>query len=211
MERKCKVCGRVLTKDDFYGKTYMCKKCVCHRNHERVIIRNMDNEPSLPGEVWKQIDGHSVGYLVSNMGRIRRPSGRLFRPGRHRQGYLKVKIEGCNYLVHRLVAKAFIHNPEGKETVNHINFKKDDNRVENLEWATQGENNTHAIRMGARSITEKMRESQTRGVRLSRNQVREIRKRYSMGERQCDLAMEFRVSRAQICRTVNWKSRRSIY
>lgn len=58
------------------------------------------------------------------------------------------KLKGAS--IHRLVAKAFIPNPENKKTVNHKNGNKLDNRVQNLEWATQSENNLHCIRAGIR-------------------------------------------------------------
>ena len=64
------------------------------------------------------------------------------------QGYLKVRVGDKNMFVHRLVAIAYIPNPENKETVNHINGLKDDNRLENLEWCTRSENSKHAYDIG---------------------------------------------------------------
>ena len=54
-------------------------------------------------------------------------------------GYLHVSVRGKGYLVHRLVAQTFIPNPDNKPTVDHINRKRDDNRVDNLRWASQRE------------------------------------------------------------------------
>ena len=67
-------------------------------------------------------------------------------------GYHQVRLRKSNKatrpLTHRLVAAAFIPNPENKPTVNHINGNKADNRVNNLEWATNQENSTHAVKFG---------------------------------------------------------------
>lgn len=64
------------------------------------------------------------------------------------KGYLKVRVSKKDMFVHRLVAIAYIPNPDNKEVVNHINGIKDDNRLENLEWCTRSENCKHAYDTG---------------------------------------------------------------
>lgn len=209
--RKCKICGNVKEEDGFYAKTgYVCKRCVCELNHKKIYRRNVDIQPSLDGEIWKPVVGNEA-YMVSNLGRVRALSGRLFVPTVHRQGYLRVRLNGKALLIHRLVAEAFIPNPSNKRTVNHINADKSDNRVENLEWATQSENNRHAISSRLRYYTKKMWESQTSGRKLTKKQVLEIKTKYSDGTPQYKLAEEYHVSRSQVCRIVNGKSRDSVY
>ena len=63
-------------------------------------------------------------------------------------GYPQIKLKGKSYKIHRLVASAFIPNPESLPQVNHINGIKDDNRVENLEWCNNSQNQIHAWKNG---------------------------------------------------------------
>lgn len=104
-------------------------------------------------EIWRDIDGFDGLYQVSNLGRVK-----SFHHGERilkvwlRSGYPQVGLhrggKSEKMPVHRLVAEAFIPNPESKPEVNHLNGNRVDNRVENLEWATHIENIQHAVATG---------------------------------------------------------------
>lgn len=104
--------------------------------------------------MWKKIILNNIetNYSVSDKGEIRNDkTGRMLRPS-IQQGYCHVgltidgKLKRCR--VHRLVANAFLSNPENKPYVNHIDGCRSNNNIENLEWCTPAENTQHAVKTG---------------------------------------------------------------
>lgn len=112
-------------------------------------------------EIWKPIEGTDGRYEVSNTGKIRslnyNKTGQIkeLKQKTDRYGYKTVIIhmDGKQKYpsIHRLVANAFIPNPQNKPQVNHISGDKTDNRVENLEWCTASENVKHAFGAGLKA------------------------------------------------------------
>lgn len=103
-------------------------------------------------EEWRDVKGYEGSYQVSSEGRVfSLKSGRELNAG-DSMGYPNVNLlkggkqRSCK--VHRLVAEAFIPNPLGMRTVNHIDGVKTNNAIENLEWATYSGNNNHAYKYG---------------------------------------------------------------
>lgn len=100
-------------------------------------------KPTLEGEIWKDIEG-CVTHQVSNMGRIYVKSINRVIYGSIAHGYRHVSIQdntGKNhkYAVHRLVAQAFVPNPDNKPQVDHIDSNPLNNKSSNLRWVTQEE------------------------------------------------------------------------
>ena len=116
-------------------------------------------------EIWKDVAGFENMYAVSNFGRVKSKSRKVWnhtgywvrpekilKPQISDRGYLKVRIgmneTKCTRRVHRLVAEAFIPKPNDTYEVNHIDGNKLNNRVDNLEWVSKSDNLKHAVKLG---------------------------------------------------------------
>lgn len=104
--------------------------------------------------MWKKyyFNEKETDYSVSTEGEVRKDTTNYILSQSSQQDYKFVTLfingEQKRMRVHRMVAETFIPNPENKPYVNHINCKRDDNNVENLEWVTPSENTQHAVASG---------------------------------------------------------------
>ncbi|KEF40157.1 NUMOD4 motif/HNH endonuclease [Schinkia azotoformans MEV2011] len=163
-------------------------------------------------EVWKEVKGYEGLYEISNHGRVRsldkvdylgrKYKSRIMKPQKNNKGYYQViftkdrKIK--SHYVHRLVALAFLPNSDRKFQVNHIDGKKQNNSVENLEWVTQEENIQHAYDTGLNCASNRAKGERSGKAKLTKNQVIEIYTRVHKGESGPILANEFGVTRYTI-------------
>lgn len=177
-------------------------------------------------ENWKDIKGYEGLYQVSNLGRVRsldfewkayngkalckfKNKGKILKGNQTgvRRNYLAVNLHNHTIKIHRLVAKAFVPNPNNYPEVNHIDGNTFNNNADNLEWVTSSQNVTHAVRTGLSRTGERKNNH-----KLSKEQVEQIRCEYICGDKECGakpLARKYGVSHSTITNIVQrkkWKS-----
>ena len=108
---------------------------------ELEILKDLDFEFFLP------VHGYE-NYFISNYGNVKdSKTNKILKPFNHRQGYKRIDLnkngKWKKFLIHRLVAIAFLINPDSKPKVDHVDENKANNNVQNLRWATDSENGSN--------------------------------------------------------------------
>lgn len=171
-------------------------------------------------EIWKDVVGYEALYRISNLGNVVNVVGRKCGGGKcdskpfllkrrlFKDGYEAVTLfidsVPKTHKIHRLVAIAFIPNPEGKLCVNHINSVRNDNRLANLEWCTHGENMKHGFDFGFKTLTG----SKNNNSKLTELDVLTIREAAHNGSSIKELSAKFNIGGTTVGGIINgdsWK------
>lgn len=183
-------------------------------HYKNLSLNNID------GEIWKDVLGYEGFFKISNFGRIKSMyrgvayykkrlrfiKEKILHQKIQQNGYLVVGLRKAGIkrkfvLIHRVVADSFLGiNPIMQ--INHIDCNKKNNRIENLEWCTQKENNHHAIKNG---LTNNVGVNNPKCV-LTEIDVIEIRRLYDDGKRICEIVKNYPVQKPAI-----WKIVKKIY
>jgi hypothetical protein len=166
----------------------------------------------LPNELWRYIPNTNNRYLISNKGRLLTTgykggkTSAIMKPAKDSKGYLRTMILINNKFktikVHRIVAENWLENPLQKLQVNHIDFNRSNNCVENLEWVTPKENTMHSYNAGRikKPVCINYAKGEQIGTsKITEKQVIEIRNKFQprIYTRQM-LANEYNISPATI-------------
>lgn len=163
------------------------------------------------GEAWKDID--NTHFQISSCGRMRAKKRIYFRedfsysdfcllrPEDNGHGYFYIFFNGHNHYVHRIVAKAFIPNPQKLPEVNHIDGNKHNNNVLNLEWVTRKQNEAHAIKHGLIKAGEKAPKA-----KFNAKEVCNIKRKYASGISSSALSAEYHVCVGTILKIAHGKT-----
>lgn len=168
----------------------------------------------MSNEIWKDIKNYEGLYQVSNLGKVRNSKGDILYQGSIKGGYKRVQLHNTkkakSLLVHRLVAEAFIPNPENKPYINHKNSCTTDNTISNLEWCTPSENTIHGYKYGNMKNGNKKRattckENFSKKVRQYDLKMNLIKEYESLSE--ASKANNF--SKSNLCRCCNMETQKA--
>ena len=169
--------------------------------------------PDLKGELWKPMKNCDRKYLISSMGRIKgfyfdSVNGTIVK-GKNVNGYLALDIvfNGVRKMryIHNLIAEHFIKKPNYKNAVViHLNWKKEDNKVSNLQWYKQNDASTRTAQQNKKLALKGERYNLT--SKLTKDQVIKIKEGLKKGILQSRLAVKFKISEMQISRIARGQS-----
>lgn len=162
-------------------------------------------------EEWRTIEGHPK-YAVSNYGNIVNvKSQRVLKQCVNSSGYKKVVLNKENEYVHRLVATAFISNPDCLPEVNHKDGNKWNNRVDNLEWVSKSDNAKHAFAEGLRCVNGYTRYRVAKSAhRFDAGEIAAIRNMYDSGMTKQEISEALGCCSSVICNILNGHTYREI-
>lgn len=154
------------------------------RNWQNLQIENID------GELWKPVKGYEGIYDASNKGRIWVIKSMRILKQHKRGGYLSCTIFDANKKSlyaksHRVIAFAWVKNPKNKPCINHIDFDRENNEPDNLQWATHQENTDH-MKLHNRTLKGKdnpaaiLTEKQVIKIKADRSKVKDIAEKYGV-------------------------------
>lgn len=163
-------------------------------------------------EIWKSVEGYEGLYEISNLGNLyrleyitnrgRKIKGKLMNQYLNYKGYIQVYLikEGKKFTttIHRLMAIAFIPNPDNKPQINHLNGIKNYNKLENFEWCDNSENQLHAFHTGLKKYPKGELNSNTS---LTEELVNIIKQEYNSGGKIPELSKKYSIE-LQILRNI---------
>ena len=174
--------------------------------------KNLDTN-NLPGESFLPVTCFEGCYEISDLGRLRclpkqagfmNRSVSMFKQKLNRTGYCTVVLytngKAKHITTHRLVAMAFLPNNSGKIEVNHKDSNRQNNKVDNLEWATRLENECHARAAGLKKHFKGETHPCSKLTDIQRNEIRGL---YSTGKyKQVELASKFGITQAHVSKII---------
>ena len=170
-------------------------------------VTYFDTEIDKNNEVWKDCVGFE-DYSVSNYGRVySKRRDKFLKLCVNSSNYKKCVLKGKNLYVHRLVAQAFLENPNNLEEVNHKDGNKWNNNVDNLEWVSKSENAKHAFDLGLRNISGYTRYKVAQsGHIFSQMDIDLIFEMYAEGMSKKEIAQKMGCYDSTICNILNCKT-----